>query len=171
FFFNGGREEPFEGEHRILIPSPKVATYDLKPEMSAPEVTEAAVDFIRREQPDLVVLNYANADMVGHTGVFEAAMKAAETVDAGLGKLMEVRRAMGYDAIVIADHGNADYMINDDGSPNTAHTMNPVPIIYVSDAPIGKKVREGKLGDIAPTILRIMQLDPPAEMTGEVLID
>ncbi len=171
FFFNGGREEPFEGEHRILIPSPKVATYDLKPEMSAPEVTEAAVDFIRREQPDLVVLNYANADMVGHTGVFAAAMKAAETVDAGLGRLMQVRQELGYDAIVTADHGNADYMINDDGTPNTAHTMNPVPVIYVSDTPIGKKVREGKLGDIAPTILRIMQLDPPAEMTGEVLID
>lgn len=171
FFFNGGRETPFEGEHRILIPSPKVATYDLKPEMSAPEVTQAALDFIRHKQPDLVVLNYANTDMVGHTGVFDAAVKAAETVDAGLGKLMEIGRELGYDAIVTADHGNADYMRNEDGSPNTAHTMNPVPIIYVSDHPVGTHLRSGKLGDIAPTILHIMQLETPEEMTGNVLID
>ncbi len=171
FFFNGGREEPFEGEHRILIPSPKVATYDLKPEMSAPEVTQAALDFIRRKQPDLVVLNYANTDMVGHTGVFEAAVKAAETVDAGLGQLMNVRRELGYDAIITADHGNADCMLNEDGSPNTAHSMNPVPIIYVSDHPVGTRLQAGKLGDIAPTILHIMQLETPEEMTGKILID
>ncbi len=171
FFFNGGREEPFESEHRILIPSPKVATYDLQPEMSAPQVTQAAIDFIREQQPDLVVLNYANTDMVGHTGVFEAAIKAAETVDAGLGQLASLARQLDYELIVTADHGNADYMINDDGTPNTAHTMNPVPIIYVSTHPRGKHLRNGKLGDIAPTILHIMSMPIPQEMTGEILLD
>jgi len=170
FFFSGGREAAFEGERRLLIPSPKVATYDLKPEMSAYEVTDAIVEDIGKNQPDFICLNYANTDMVGHTGVFEAAMKAAETVDACLKRLIETALQHNYQAIVIADHGNSDYMVNDDGSPNTAHTMNPVPIFYISSHPEGSRIRGGKLGDIAPTILTLFGLDIPKEMDGEVLV-
>lgn len=170
FFFSGGREAAFGGERRILIPSPKVATYDLQPEMSAYEVTAAIVEDIRQNQPDFICLNYANTDMVGHTGVFEAAMKAAETVDACLQRLIETALQYGYQAIVIADHGNSDYMINDDGSPNTAHTMNPVPIFYISKHPEGSRIKDGKLGDIAPTILTLFGMDIPREMDGEVLV-
>ena len=170
FFFSGGREEIFDNEKRILIPSPKVPTYDLKPEMSALEVTDAIVQEIKDNQPDFICLNYANADMVGHTGVFESAMKAAETVDACLGRLLDTALKYGYDAIIIADHGNSDYMINDDGTPNTAHTMNPVPFIYVSKAPRAGRAVNGKLADIAPTVLYLMEKEPPEEMTGNVLL-
>ncbi len=170
FFFSGGREEPFPGERRILISSPKVATYDLKPEMSAFEVTDAIVADIQQHQPDFICLNYANADMVGHTGVFEAAMKAAEAVDQCMERLIPTALEHGYEIIVIADHGNSDYMINEDGSPNTAHTKNPVPCIYISRRAGGCRVLPGKLGDIAPTILTLMRLPIPAEMTGNILI-
>lgn len=171
FFFSGGREEPFEGERRLLAPSPKVATYDLKPEMSAYELTDMIVADIRENTPDFICLNYANADMVGHTGVFEAAMKAAETVDRCMERLIATALDFGYEAIVIADHGNSDYMVNEDGSPNTAHTMNPVPCIYVSGRAAGARVKPGKLGDIAPTILYLMGLPTPAAMTGDILIE
>jgi len=170
FFFNGGREEPFDHENRILIPSPKVDTYDLKPEMSAYEVTDAIVKDIEDNQPDFICLNYANADMVGHTGVFEAAVKAAEAVDTCTRRLVETALEHDYELIIIADHGNSDYMVNDDGSPNTAHTKNPVPCIYVSKNAQGAKLREGKLGDIAPTILHLYGIDLPTEMDGDVLI-
>jgi 2,3-bisphosphoglycerate-independent phosphoglycerate mutase len=170
FFFNGGREAPFEGERRIMIPSPKVATYDLMPEMSAIEITAAIVADIEQHQPDFICLNYANTDMVGHTGVFAAAMKAAETVDACLRRLLETALKHRYEAIIIADHGNSDYMVNDDGSPHTAHTMNPVPIFYVSSQPQADRIKDGKLGDIAPTILTLFGMDIPKEMDGEVLI-
>jgi 2,3-bisphosphoglycerate-independent phosphoglycerate mutase len=171
FFFSGGREEPFPGERRLLVPSPKVATYDLQPSMSAGEITEAIVTDIRANQPDFICLNYANADMVGHTGVFSAAMKAVETVDACLGKLLDTALSFDYDAIVIADHGNSDYMINEDGTPNTAHTKNPVPCIYVSKYANRFKMKDGKLADIAPTILHLMGIQPPKEMEGEILIE
>ncbi len=169
YFFSGGRETPFTGEHRIMIPSPKVATYDLQPEMSAPEVTDAAINFLTEKKPEFICLNYANADMVGHTGVFEAAVKAAETVDTCLGRLVEAALESRYTVLVIADHGNADTMINPDGSPNTAHTMNPVPVILISGAKHGFGLRSGKLADIAPTILFLMGIDPPAVMDGNVL--
>ena len=171
FFFSGGREEPFEGERRILIPSPKVATYDLKPEMSALEVTDDIVSDIRTNQPNFICLNFANTDMVGHTGVFEAAVKAAETVDGCLDRLLETALAHGYEAIVIADHGNSDYMINEDGSPNTAHSKNPVPCIYVSNNSRPIRMRDGKLADIAPTILQCLGIAPPSEMDGNVLLE
>jgi 2,3-bisphosphoglycerate-independent phosphoglycerate mutase len=170
FFFNGGREQEFEGEKRIMIPSPKVATYDLQPEMSAKEVTEAIIKDIDEQTPDFICLNYANADMVGHTGVFEAAIKAAETVDSCLKSLMEKALSKGYEAIVIADHGNSDYMKNDDGSPHTAHTLNPVPIFYIAEDTHGRSIKDGKLGDVAPTLLKIMGLEVPEEMDGVVLI-
>lgn len=170
YFFNGGREVAFEGEKRILIPSPKVATYDLQPQMSAFEVTDAIVREIEEDEPDFICLNYANADMVGHTGVFEAAVKAAEAVDTCLKRLIETALAHDYEAIVIADHGNSDYMINDDGSPNTAHTMNPVPCFYISRHPGSARIKNGKLGDIAPTILTLLGMDIPPQMDGEVLI-
>jgi 2,3-bisphosphoglycerate-independent phosphoglycerate mutase len=170
FFFNGGREVPFDGEERILIPSPKVATYDLKPEMSAFEVTDAIIENIEKKQPDFVCLNYANADMVGHTGDFDAAKIAAHTVDQCLKRLISVALKHNYEAIVIADHGNSDYMINEDGSPHTAHTTNPVPIFYISKNPKGKTIKDGKLGDIAPTLLTIMGMDIPEEMDGDVLV-
>ena len=170
FFFNGGREREFDGEKRIMIPSPKVATYDLKPEMSAPEVTEAILKDIDDNAPDFICLNYANPDMVGHTGVFEAAVSAVETVDGCFKQLMEKALGNGYEAIVIADHGNADYMKNEDGSPHTSHTMNPVPVFYIAQDTHGRKLKDGKLGDIAPTILTIMGLDIPEDMEdGEVL--
>ncbi len=170
FFFNGGREEEFEGEERIVIPSPKVATYDLKPEMSALEATTALIKNIEEKQPNFICLNYANTDMVGHTGDFEAAKKAATTVDNCVEKLMQVALQHNYEAIIIADHGNSDYMINPDGTPHTAHTTNLVPCFFVSNQINGRTLKNGKLGDIAPTILALMGLDRPAEMDGELLI-
>ena len=169
FFFNGGREDTFEGEKRILIPSPKVATYDLKPEMSAIEITDAIVQEININQPNFICLNYANTDMVGHTGDFKAAIKAAETVDTCLGILLDAALKQHYASIIIADHGNSDFMINEDGSPHTAHTLNPVPCIYVSDNDI-LKINNGKLADIAPSILEILGLEKPSLMDGESLL-
>lgn len=169
FFFNGGREIPFEGEERILIPSPKVATYDLQPEMSAVEMTDAIVPQIENESADFICLNYANADMVGHTGIFAAAIKAVETVDACVNRLVTAALDHGYTVFLTADHGNADFMINEDGTPNTAHTLNPVPL-FVIDKEWKGTVKPGKLGDIAPTILTVMGLGVPTEMTGDMLI-
>lgn len=169
FFFSGGREVPFEGERRIMQPSPKVATYDLKPEMSAIEVTDAIVPEIEKESADFICLNYANADMVGHTGVWEAAIKAVETVDKCVERVVTAALAHGYTVFLTADHGNADYMINEDGTPNTAHTLNLVPF-FIIDKDWKGTVRSGKLGDVAPTILTLMQLPIPQEMTGEVLV-
>ncbi|MBD0277684.1 MAG: 2,3-bisphosphoglycerate-independent phosphoglycerate mutase [Flavisolibacter sp.] len=169
FFFSGGREKPFEGEQRILIASPKVATYDLKPEMSANEVTEALVPEIQRGEASFICLNYANADMVGHTGVWEAAIKAVETVDSCVERVVTVALDSDYVVFLTADHGNADFMINSDGSPNTAHTLNLVPL-FIIDKEWKGTVKEGKLGDIAPTILTMMQLPIPPEMTGNILI-
>jgi 2,3-bisphosphoglycerate-independent phosphoglycerate mutase len=169
FFFSGGRENPFNGEKRIMIASPKVATYDLKPEMSALEVTEALLPEIKNKSADFICLNYANADMVGHTGVWEAAINAVETVDHCVAQIVTAGLENGYTTFLTADHGNSDYMINEDGSPNTAHTMNPVPF-FIIDAAWRGKIKPGKLGDIAPTILTMMQLPIPGEMTGEVLI-
>jgi 2,3-bisphosphoglycerate-independent phosphoglycerate mutase len=169
FFFSGGREKPFECEKRIMIPSPKVATYDLKPEMSAVEVTDAIVPEIENETADFICLNYANADMVGHTGVFSAAIKAVETVDACVNRVVTAALEHDYTVFLTADHGNADYMINEDGTPNTAHTLNPVPLFVINRSWKGK-VKPGKLGDIAPSILKIMDLPIPKEMTGDVLI-
>lgn len=171
FFFNGGQEEEMEGEERIIVPSPKVATYDLKPEMSAIEVTNAIVERIQKQQPHFICLNYANTDMVGHTGDFQAAMKAAETVDACLKRLIETALKHKYVSIVIADHGNSDYMINEDGTPNTAHTTNLVPCILVGEQLADVKLKKGKLGDIAPTFLNLLNLEKPTEMDGEVLIE
>jgi 2,3-bisphosphoglycerate-independent phosphoglycerate mutase len=169
FFFSGGREIPFEGEKRILIPSPKVATYDLKPEMSAYEVTDALLPEIKNKTADFICLNFANADMVGHTGVWEAAIKAVETVDKCVEKVVTTGLENGYASFVTADHGNSDYMINEDGTPNTAHTLNPVPL-FVIDKDWRGKVKQGKLADIAPSILTMMDIDIPPEMTGEILI-
>lgn len=170
FFFSGGREDPFEGENRILIHSPKVATYDLQPEMSAPEMTDAVVNDIRENAPDFICLNFANADMVGHTGVFDAAVKAAETVDGCAREVCQTALEEGYSIIIIADHGNSDFMINDDGTPNTAHTKNPVPVFYLDQEPAFSIIKDGKLGDLAPTILKLMGLSIPDEMTGDVLV-
>ncbi len=169
FFFSGGREVPFEGENRIMIPSPKVATYDLQPEMSAYAVTDAIVPEIEKESADFICLNFANADMVGHTGVFSAAIKAVETVDACVKRVVTAALEHGYTVFLTADHGNADFMINEDGSPNTAHTLNLVPL-FVIDKEWKGALKPGKLGDIAPTILTMMGLPVPAEMTGQVLI-
>jgi 2,3-bisphosphoglycerate-independent phosphoglycerate mutase len=169
FFFSGGRENPFQGENRIMIPSPKVATYDLKPEMSAFEVTDAIVREIQNQAAEFICLNFANADMVGHTGIWDAAIKAAETVDTCVRRVVTAALENGYAIFLTADHGNADYMINADGSPNTAHTMNPVPL-FIIDREWRGSVKPGKLGDIAPTILTMMGLPIPQEMTGEVLI-
>jgi len=168
FFFSGGRENKFEGEKRIMIPSPKVATYDLQPQMSAPEVTEAIVKELKENQPDLVVLNFANSDMVGHTGVYSAITEAVETVDRSVERVAKTARELGYSVIITADHGNSDNAVNADGSPNTAHSMNPVPIFLLDDQ--YKKIKEGKLADIAPTILKIMELPIPKEMDGDILI-
>jgi 2,3-bisphosphoglycerate-independent phosphoglycerate mutase len=170
FFFSGGREIPFEGETRILIPSPKVATYDLKPEMSAYEVTEALLPELKNKTADFICLNYANADMVGHTGVWEAAIKAVETVDRCVEKVVTAGLENGYTSFVTADHGNSDYMINEDGTPNTAHTLNPVPLFIIDNEWKGK-ISPGKLADIAPTILTMMDIALPKEMTGAILID
>jgi 2,3-bisphosphoglycerate-independent phosphoglycerate mutase len=169
FFFSGGREAPFEGEKRIMIPSPKVATYDLKPEMSAPEVTAAILPELEKKEAAFICLNFANADMVGHTGVFSAAVKAVETVDACLKQVVEAGTQYGYSFIIIADHGNADVMINPDGTPNTAHTTNPVPCILVHDK-IYKLRAGGRLADIAPTVLELMELKAPVEMDGKSLL-
>ena len=169
FFFSGGREAAFDGEKRILIPSPKVATYDLKPEMSAYEVTEALLPEIKNKTADFICLNFANADMVGHTGVWNAVIKAVETVDKCVEKVITAGLEYGYTIFLTADHGNADYMINDDGTPNTAHTLNLVPF-FIIDKDWKGKIKEGKLGDLAPTILTMMQLPVPKEMTGKILI-
>lgn len=169
FFFSGGREEAFPGESRIMVPSPKVATYDLQPEMSAIEITDKLVPEIEKESADFICLNYANTDMVGHTGVFSAAITAAETVDACVKRVVTAALAHGYTVFLTADHGNADYMINEDGSPNTAHTLNLVPF-FIIDKEWRGKVQDGKLGDLAPTILKVMGLPVPKEMTGNCLI-
>lgn len=169
FFFSGGREVPFEGEQRIMIPSPKVATYDLQPRMSANEVTDAIVKEIQTGSTQFICLNFANADMVGHTGIWQAAIEAVETVDKCVERVVTAGLEHGYAIFLTADHGNADYMINEDGTPNTAHTLNPVPF-FIIDKEFRGAVRPGKLGDIAPTILTWMQLPIPPEMTGEVLI-
>lgn len=169
FFFSGGRETEFEGESRILCPSPKVATYDLKPEMSAFEIASKIKNELNKKSADFICLNFANADMVGHTGDFEAAMKACEAVDACASDVIETALANEYTTIVIADHGNSDMMINPDGSPNTAHTTNLVPCIMV-DKSDKLEVNDGKLGDLAPTILKLMNLEIPSEMTGNILL-
>ncbi len=168
FFFNGGREEPFEGEERILISSPKVATYDLKPEMSAYEVTDAIVEKLKMAEADFVCLNFANGDMVGHTGIYDAIWKAVKAVDSCVKRVVTTARENGYDVFVTADHGNADYAQNPDGSPNTAHSLNPVPLIVVSDNVAA--VKDGALCDIAPSILSLMGIQQPEDMTGHSLI-
>lgn len=168
FFFSGGRELPFEGEERILCPSPKVATYDLQPEMSAFDLKDALLPELKKEQVDFVCLNFANGDMVGHTGIMEAAIKACEAVDKCAQEVIETALKHNYTTIVLADHGNCETMLNEDGSPNTAHTTNPVPIIIV-DNDI-KQVNHGVLGDIAPTILKMMGIDQPDAMTGKALV-
>ena len=171
FFFNGGIEDKFKGEDRIMVPSPKVATYDLKPEMSALEITDKLVDYIENNKPNFICLNYANTDMVGHTGVFDAAVRATETVDQCLGRLLQTLAIYDYYAVIIADHGNSDVMVNPDGSPNTAHTTNPVPVILVGND-VDKNnysVDSGKLGDLAPSILSIMGLASSKEMTGNLI--
>ncbi|MFZ1783593.1 MAG: 2,3-bisphosphoglycerate-independent phosphoglycerate mutase [Ferruginibacter sp.] len=170
FFFSGGREVPFKGEKRIMIPSPKVPTYDLQPEMSALEVTDAIVAEIKNKSADFICLNYANADMVGHTGVWDAIIKAVETVDTCVEKVVTAALQHDYTVLLTADHGNADYAINDDGTPNTAHTLNLVPLFLISKDS-NTKIKAGKLGDIAPTILTIMDLPIPPEMTGNILIN
>jgi len=169
FFLNGGREEPFTGEDRILVPSPKVATYDLKPEMSAFEVKDKLVEMLNTQKYDFIVCNYANGDMVGHTGVYEAIEKAVIAIDVCLKETVEAAKANDYEVIIISDHGNADHALNEDGSANTAHSLNPVPFIYVSN---NQKaiVKEGILADVAPSILHILGLAQPKEMTGKCLI-
>ncbi len=169
FFFNGGRENPFEGENRIMIPSPKVATYDLQPEMSAFEVTEAILPEIEKKEADFICLNFANTDMVGHTGVWDAVIKAAETVDACVDRIATSALHNGYTIFLTADHGNADFMINADGTPNTAHSLNPVPLFIIDNEWRGS-IKPGKLGDLAPTILHMMNIPIPEEMNGEILI-
>ncbi|MDO9157197.1 MAG: 2,3-bisphosphoglycerate-independent phosphoglycerate mutase [Sediminibacterium sp.] len=168
FFFSGGREEPFAGESRIMAPSPKVATYDLQPEMSAAALTEKILPEIAAESADFICLNFANADMVGHTGVFSAVVKAVETVDACVAKIVTLAIEHGSTIFLTADHGNADYLINEDGSPNTAHTLNPVPL-FIIDKEWKGKVAPGKLADIAPTILTFMEVPIPVQMTGNIL--
>ena len=169
FFFNGGRETPYDGEERILVASPKVATYDLKPEMSAYEVKDKLVAAIKENKYDFIVVNFANGDMVGHTGIYEAIEKAVKAVDDCVKEVVEAAKATDYETIIIADHGNADNAINADGTPNTAHSLNPVPFIYVT-ANKNAKVENGILADVAPSILHIMGLEQPKEMTGKNLI-
>lgn len=169
FFFSGGREDEFEGEKRLLCPSPKVATYDLKPEMSAEDIRDAIIPELEKGEVDFTCLNFANADMVGHTGDFNAAVKACETVDSCAQSVIETALANNYTTIVIADHGNSDIMINPDGTPNTAHTTNLVPCILV-DKELRPEMKDGKLGDLAPTILKLMGIEIPAEMTGDLLL-
>lgn len=168
FFFSGGRENEFPGEKRILISSPKVATYDLKPEMSAIEVKDELIPELKKQEADFICLNFANCDMVGHTGIYEAITKAVETVDNCVGEVVNTARANGYNVMIIADHGNADYAVNDDGTMNTAHSLNPVPCILVTDD--YKELKDGILADVAPTILTVMGLPVPAEMGGKVLV-
>ncbi len=170
FFFSGGREVPFEGEKRIMIPSPKVATYDLKPEMSAYDLTDALLTDIKTQSADFICLNYANADMVGHTGVWDAVVKAVETVDTCVQKIVTTALDNDYAIFLTADHGNADYIVNEDGTPNTAHTKNFVPF-FIIDKEWHGTIQPGKLGDIAPTILTMMKLPVPDEMNGKILID
>ena len=169
FFLNGGREDKFPGEERILVASPKVATYDLQPEMSAPEVADKLVAALGERKFDFICLNFANGDMVGHTGVYDAIVKAVKAVDQCVAKVVEAARANGYEVVMIADHGNADNAINPDGTPNTAHSLNPVPIVVVSDRV--KAVHNGILADVAPTVLKLMDLPQPEEMTGKVLVE
>ena len=169
FFLNGGREDKFAEEDRILVASPKVATYDLQPEMSAYEVKDRLVEALGEQKYDFICLNFANGDMVGHTGLYKAVEKAVETVDECSGCVVKAAVENGYDVVIIADHGNADNVLNPDGSPNTAHSLNPVPIIVVSDR--AKSVKDGILADVAPTVLKLMGFDAPAEMTGEVLVE
>ena len=168
FFFSGGTEDEFKGEYRILIPSPQVATYDLKPEMSATKVTKSYIHEINTKQPNFICLNYANPDMVGHTGDFKAVVKALETIDHCVEKIIETSIEQNYVLIIIADHGNAELMINQDGTPNTAHTTNRVPCFIINSG--YKSINEGSLCDIAPSILKIMGIDIPIEMTGKTLI-
>jgi 2,3-bisphosphoglycerate-independent phosphoglycerate mutase len=170
FFFSGGREKPFEGESRIMVPSPKVATYDLKPEMSANEVTAAILPEIAKGEASFICLNYANADMVGHTGVWDAAIKAVETVDHCVEKVVTAALQNGYTVFLTADHGNADYLINEDGTPNTAHTLNLVPF-FIIDKDWKGTIKAGKLGDLAPTILKMMDLPIPPQMNGTILVE
>ena len=169
FFFSGGRESEFEGEDRILVPSPKVATYDLQPEMSAPEVADKLVAALNTQTYDFIVLNFANGDMVGHTGIYEAIEKAVKTIDTCVGQVIDAAKANGYEAIIIADHGNADNALNADGSPNTAHSLNPVPFVYVTQNKAAK-VEDGILADVAPSLCTILGIEQPAEMTGRSLI-
>lgn len=169
FFFSGGRELEFKGERRLLVNSPKVATYDLQPEMSAPEVTDQIVNDIITKGPNFICLNFANPDMVGHTGDYKAIQKAVETVDLCLREVVETGTSKGYEFIIIADHGNADYAINSDGSPNTAHSLNPVPVIYVTDKKEAR-INSGILADVAPTVLSILNIEQPSEMTGSSLV-
>ena len=169
FFFNGGRETPYANEDRILVPSPKVATYDLKPEMSAYEVKDKLVEAIGTQKYDFIVVNYANGDMVGHTGVYEAIEKAVVAIDNCVRDTVEAAKANGYEVIIIADHGNADHALNADGTPNTAHSLNPVPFVYVTENK-NAKVENGVLADVAPSILHILGMPQPAEMTGKDLI-
>jgi 2,3-bisphosphoglycerate-independent phosphoglycerate mutase len=170
FFFSGGREKEFEGERRLLVNSPKVATYDLQPEMSAPEVRDQIVNDINTNLPNFICLNFANPDMVGHTGDYKAIQKAVETVDGCLKGVVEAGLEKNYEFIIIADHGNADYAINPNGSPNTAHSLNPVPVVFVSKNETKVTIRDGILADVAPTILSRMGITQPAEMTGKILI-
>ena len=169
FFFNGGREAPFPGEDRILVPSPKVATYDLQPEMSAFTVADKLRDAIDTEKYDFIVVNFANGDMVGHTGIYKAIEKAVVTIDECVREVVEAAKAHGYDVIIIADHGNADHALNADGTPNTAHSLNPVPFVFIS-SDSNAEVKDGILADVAPSILHIMGLEQPADMTGHDLI-
>ena len=169
FFLNGGRETEFDNESRILVASPKVATYDLQPEMSAYEVKDKLVEALNTQKFDFICLNFANGDMVGHTGIYEAIEKAVKAVDECVADVVETAKANGYEVVMIADHGNADNAVNEDGSPNTAHSLNPVPIVVVSDRVA--KVEDGILADVAPTVLKLMGLEQPAEMTGKALVE
>jgi 2,3-bisphosphoglycerate-independent phosphoglycerate mutase len=169
FFFSGGREKEFKGERRLIVASPKVATYDLQPEMSAFEVTSTIVPEIESKSADFICLNFANADMVGHTGIWEAAIKAVETVDTCVSQVVTAALKNDYTVFLTADHGNADFMINNDGTPNTAHTLNLVPYFVISNDFKGA-LKSGKLGDVAPTILTLMGLPIPSDMTGNILV-
>ena len=169
FFFSGGREAEFPGEERLLVPSPKVATYDLQPEMSAPEIADRMVDALNSQKFDFIVLNFANGDMVGHTGVKEAIVKAVETIDVCVEKVIEAAKANDYEAIIIADHGNADNAINADGSPNTAHSLNPVPFVFVTNDK-NATIEPGILADVSPTVCQVLGIDIPKEMSGRGLI-
>ena len=168
YFFNGGREKEFPGESRILVNSPKVSTYDLLPEMSAYEVRDQIIHKMKEDQPNFICLNFANPDMVGHTGVYSAIIKAVETVDACLKEVVECGKDLGYEFIILADHGNADYALNPDGTPNTAHSLNPVPMVLVTEDNI--QLKSGILADVAPTILSRFGLQKPSEMTGNLLV-